>query len=73
MPIPVSQFLPPSLPGVHMFALYVCVSILFLQIRSSIPWVLTHFGILAWESHGQEEPVDYSPYGHEESDITETP
>ena len=37
---PISQFIPPltSLLGVHVFILYICVSISVLQIRSSIPF-----------------------------------
>ena len=31
----------------------------------------THSSILAWRSHGQRRLVDYSPWGHEESDTTE--
>ena len=37
MSIPISQFIPPPfLLGVHTFALYICVSLSALQIRSSI-------------------------------------
>ena len=30
----------------------------------------THSNILAWETHGQKGLVDYSPWGHKESDMT---
>ena len=38
------------------------------------PWkkeMATHSSILAWEIPWTEEPVGYSPRGHEESDMTE--
>ena len=31
----------------------------------------THSSILPEEFHGQRSPEDYSPWGHEESDMTE--
>ena len=31
----------------------------------------THFSILAWRMPWAEEPGDYSPKGHKESDTTE--
>ena len=31
----------------------------------------THSSILAWESPWTEEPGGYSPWGHEELDMTE--
>ena len=31
----------------------------------------THSGILAWESHGQRSLAGYSPWGHNELDMTE--
>ena len=31
----------------------------------------THSSILAWRIHGQRCLVDYSPWGHKESDTTE--
>ena len=40
MSIPISQFIPPPLSplGVHMFVLYICVSISALQTGSSVPF-----------------------------------
>ena len=32
----------------------------------------THSNILGWRIHGQRSLVDYSPWGHEESDMTDT-
>ena len=31
----------------------------------------THSSTLAWKIHGQRTLVDYSPWGHKESDMTE--
>ena len=31
----------------------------------------THSSILAWKSHGQRRQMDYNPWGHYESDMTE--
>ena len=31
----------------------------------------THSSILAWKTHGQRSPADYSPKGCKESDMTE--
>ena len=31
----------------------------------------THYGILAWEIPGTEEPVGYRLWGHTESDTTD--
>ena len=31
----------------------------------------THSSTLAWKSHGQRSLVDYSPWGHKESNTTE--
>jgi len=31
----------------------------------------THSSILAGKSHGQRNPLDYSPQGHKELDMTE--
>ena len=33
--------------------------------------MVTHSSILAWETHGQKSLVGYSPWGHEELDMTE--
>ena len=30
----------------------------------------THSSTLAWKSHGQRSLVEYSPWGHKESDMT---
>ena len=45
---------------------------------SSLSWedplekgMATHFSILAWRMPWAEEPGDYSPNGHKESDTTE--
>ena len=33
--------------------------------------MVTHSSILAWRIHGQKSLAGYSPWGHEESDMTE--
>ena len=33
--------------------------------------IVTKYSILAWKSHGQRSLVGYSPWGHEELDMTE--
>ena len=32
----------------------------------------THSSILAWRYHGQKSLAGYSPWGHKESDVTNT-
>ena len=39
--------------------------------RSSEKEMAAHSSILPGKSHGQRSLVDYSPWGHEESDMTE--
>ena len=35
------------------------------------PWRATRSSLLAWRIPWTEEPADYSPWGHTESDMTE--
>ena len=59
MSIPISKFIPPSLPhlAIHMFVLHNCVSVSTLQIRSSIPFFCASQGMLMVQITANAEDI----------------